>query len=402
MANTPKKGVKALSKRKKGKSELLIKSTDVLFKYSFDMLICMIPLAIISIYLYGVNVLWLVLTSVITAVLCEYIAFRIMKKDKTINDLSAVATGLALALMLPASAPLYFALAGSAFSILVAKVPFGSARKTPFVPAAAGFAFLSVCFSKEVFSYPLSSAAAASISTNSASNIGTSFGEMLTYGKSISLNPLEIISILTGKNPGPLGTTCMLAMIGIAIYLLVKRPKRFTITFSFLLAAALMALAFPRVNSGRITSLVMELSAGSLVFVSLILLPDPANSPKKFPQTFFYGFFAGIICMLLRYYGKYPECDCFAVLIMNAVFPVCEDWSVILKNRIQEKKEFKKAVKKDKELAKLLEEEQEDLSDLNADTENPDDYESAFLSSNESETSYINDEYTDGGEDDEG
>lgn len=400
MANTPKKGVSALSKRKKNKSELLIKSTDALFKYSVDMLICMIPLAIISIYLYGINVLWLILTSVVTAVLCEYIAFRIMKKDKTINDLSAVATGLALALMLPASAPLYFAFAASAFSILVAKVPFGSARKTPFVPAAAGFAFLCVCFSKELFSYPLSSAAASSISTNTAANIGTSFGEMLTYGKSVSLNPIEIISILTGKNPGPLGTTCMLAMIGIAVYLLAKRPKRFTITFSFLLAAALMALAFPRVNSGRITSLVMELSAGSLVFVSLILLPDPANSPKKFPQTFFYGFFAGIICMLLRYYGKYPECDCFAVLIMNAVFPVCEDWSVIIKNHIKEKREFRKAVKKDKELAKLLEEEQEDLADLNADTENPDDY-GAFLSADESENLDSYTENTDGGEDDE-
>ena len=401
MANTPKKGVRVLSKRNKNKSELLIKSTDALFKYSVDMLICMVPLAIISMYLYGIAVLWRILTSVVTAVLCEYIAFRIMKKDKTINDLSAVTTGLALALMLPASCPMYFALAGSAFAILVAKVPFGSARKTPFIPAAAGFAFLCVCFSKELFTYPLSNAATSSLNTNSATNIGISFGEMLTYGKSISLTPLEIISILTGKSPGPLGTTCMLAMIGIAIYLLAKRPKRFVITLAFLLATSFMALAFPRVNSGRITSLIMELSAGSLVFVSLILLPDPATSPKKFPQTFFYGFFAGIICMLLRYYGKYTECDCFAVLIMNAVFPVCETWSAIIKNYIKEKKKFKNAVKKDKELAKLIKEEQEDFSDLNAETENPEDYENTFLGSDEPKSLNSNTENTDGGKDDE-
>lgn len=346
--------VKILAKKKnRGSDENLVKSLDSTFRYYLDTLIMMIPLLIAGTYINGIDAVRLAFFGVLGAILSEVIACKILGKDNALRDLSAISAGLAISLMLPASAPGYLALFGSVFAVVVAKVPFGSARRAPFVPAAAGFAFLSLCFPKMVFAYgePGGLSAASILSTSENFVKATSFGEMLTYGKSISLNPLEIIAILTGKNPGPMGTTCMLAMIGIAIYLLCKSRKRFLVSFSCLFACALMAMIFPRINSGAFTSLTMELSAGSLVFSALVLLPDPATAPRKTVHSIIYGFSAGIICMLLRYFGRYENDACFGILIVNAFAPAVTDAYNLLTEYLREKKIILRAVKKDNALA---------------------------------------------------
>lgn len=346
--------VSLLPKKKRYDNDDLTRKTDPLYKYSLDMIIMMAPLLMVGCYLNGINALKVALSGVISAVLTEYIACRIMKRDNTTGDLSAAATGLAISLMLPAVCPLYIPAVGSIFAIAVAKVPFGGARKTPFVPAAAGFAFLCVCFPEAVFTYaPITVGSASPVFGSPDFVAGTSFSEMLSYGKSIDLNPLEIYSVLSGVNPGPMGTTCMIALAGSAIYLLAKRPKKMLISFSFISACALMAVLFPRVNSGTLTSLVMELSSGTLIFVALLLVHNPVSAPRKPLPSALYGFCAGVICMLIRYFGKYSEGACFSVLLMNAVAPVVSDYAALIKKQLDAKKAIRSALEKDKEQAKL-------------------------------------------------
>ena len=329
--------VSLLPKKKRYDNDDLIRKTDPLYKYSLDMIIMMAPLLMVGCYLNGINALKVALSGVISAVLTEYIACRIMKRDNTTGDLSAAATGLAISLMLPAVCPLYIPAIGSIFAIAVAKVPFGGARKAPFVPAAAGFAFLCVCFPEAVFTYaPITVGSASPVFGSPDFVAGTSFSEMLSYGKSIDLNPLEIYSVLSGVNPGPMGTTCMIALAGSAIYLLAKRPKK-----------------MPRVNSGTLTSLVMELSSGTLIFVALLLVHNPVSAPRKPLPSALYGFCAGVICMLIRYFGKYSEGACFSVLLMNAVAPVVSDYAALIKKQLDAKKAIRSALEKDKEQAKL-------------------------------------------------
>lgn len=347
--------VNLLARRNKF-NEDLIKKTDPLYKYSLDMIVMMTPLLIIGFYLNGFNAIRVAFWGVVSAVVTEYIACRIMKKDSTIGDLSAAATGLAISLMLPAVCPSYIPAIGSAFAIAIAKVPFGGARKAPFTPAAVGFAFLCVCFPEAVFTYAPITVGTSSPLFGSADFIaGTSFGEMLSYGKSINLNELEIFSILGGVNPGPIGTTCMVALLGSAVYLIAKRPKKAAISFSFIFACAIMAIIFPRVNSGLTVSLIMELSSGTLIFVALILAPNPVSAPRKLLPSMLYGFSMGIICMLIRYFGKYSEGACFSILIMNAITPVVTDYYTIIKNRLDKKSSIKAAFGKDKQQAKLEE-----------------------------------------------
>ncbi len=337
------------NQKNKKKNENLIKNTDSVFRYNLDLIIMMLPLLIMGGYLNGYHAIRLPFAAILSAVLCELAACKMTKSDNTLSDLSAVATGLAISLMLPATCPAYIAAAGSAFAILVAKVPFGGTKHAPFVPAAAGFAFLCVCFPTEVFTYPSVETAYNSVLSSTEGFVqGTSFGEMLSYGKSIDLNPLEIIPILGGKTVGPLGTTSMLAFAGIAVYLMAKRRKKFYVSISFILTCAVMALLFPRVNSGALSSVIMELSAGTLLFAGLVLIHDPATAPNRTPYSVLYGIGAGIICMLLRYFAKYPEGACFSILIMNAITPVIKDYAGMIKKELRKKKKARLSLNKAK------------------------------------------------------
>ena len=332
--------------KSKTKNENLITNTDSVFRYNLDLIIMMIPLVIMGIYLNGYHALRLTFPAVVSAVAVEFIANKISRSDNSLGDLSAVATALAISLMLPATCPAYIAAAGSVFAILVAKIPFGGAKHAPFVPAAAGFAFLCVCFPAEVFTYPSVETAFNSVLTGAEGFVkGTSFGEMLSYGKSIELNSLKMISVLGGKTAGPLGTTYVLAFMGIAVYLFAKRRKKFYVSFAFILTCAVMAMLFPRVNSGIATSVTMELSAGTLLFVGLILIHDPATAPYRAPYSVLYGIGAGVICMLLRYFAKYPEGACFSMLIMNAITPVVKDYAKMIKKELKKKKKAQNSLK---------------------------------------------------------
>ena len=111
--------------------------------------------AIVAWYYYGAFAFRAILTGVVSAAAVEAVALLIMKRNLSLlSDMHAVFTGLAVAMLLPATAPVWLIASGAVFAVLVAKIPFGPAHKAPFVPAAAGIAFLTVCFPDEVFKYP--------------------------------------------------------------------------------------------------------------------------------------------------------------------------------------------------------------------------------------------------------
>ena len=281
-----------------------------------DLLVMSAVPLIMAWYYNGVQVFKLLMFSVISAVLCETAMSLILKVKLQLGDLNAVYIGTLIALMLPANASGFLAAAGSAFAVIVVKMPFGGSLNTPFVPAAAGFAFLCLCKPEEVFNYPpvLTSAVGQS----------TSLASMLTHGNSIRLNSVNFINLLTGEFVGPMGATCTVVMLCTLIYLLIRRPGSVLNSLGFLISCGIMAALFPRIHSGILCSLVMELSSGMLIFAALFLITDPCASPNRPLNRLIYGLLAGIICMLMRYFGKFEESACFAVIITNAIWPVFE------------------------------------------------------------------------------
>lgn len=286
---------------------------------SLDMLAMLALPAVSSWYFYGTGAIKLIVVSVIVCVLCELLGRKILRQDSTVTDLSAVTTGIMIALMLPANAPLWIPAIGGAFAIIVAKLPFGSVDKLPFSPAAASLAFLTICYPNEIFNYPKISAVSAALSSTSSSSLAS----MLARNTSVSLGSVKAIDIFIGNFPGPMGAGCIIILMGSALYMLIRRTKLFITASGFLTGAALAAICVPRVTN-RFSSLVLELCAGYIIFAALFLVTEKGTQPSHPLSRLLYGFTAGAGCMLMRRFGAFEECSCFAVLIVSAAWPIAD------------------------------------------------------------------------------
>lgn len=280
-----------------------------------DYLIMLIAPAVLAFFYYGERVISVLAVSIGAAFLCDAIASIVLKKTFYLKDLSGIYAGAAIAMMMPAGIPLYIPALASAFAVLAVKIPFGSV-KTPFSPAAAGFAFAALCFKEEIFSY----------TENSSAKLmgGVSVGKMLSSGNALHLDAANYFDLIGGNVAGPMGTGCTVLLLGCCAYLFVRRKRALLATAGFIAACTVFAVVFPRINASAFTSAALELSAGSLMFAAVFLVTDPSTLPKKSLNRVVYGAVCGIICMIMRYLGAFEEPVCFAVLLANGFRPVID------------------------------------------------------------------------------
>ena len=297
-----------------------------------DYLIMLAAPCIVAWRYYGARALLVIAVSVLTAELCDLLACLALGRKFLLKDLSNIFIGAAIALMMPSGIPLYVPASAAAFAVLAAKIPFGGSLKAPFVPAAAGFAFASVCFKELVFDY----------SYNSSGKLlgARSLGALLANGNSVHLNALNTFDILSGNVAGPMGTGCGILMLGCCAYLFVRRRNALLSTAGFIAACAVFSMIFPRINASPLTSAVLELSSGSLLFAAVFLLTDYSSQPVGGVFKIISGALCGIFCMIMRYVGVYEETVCFAVLLTNGISPVLG--SAMAKNPLHAKKAVQK------------------------------------------------------------
>lgn len=277
-----------------------------------DYLIMLIAPVLVSLFYYGERVLLILAVSIASAVVCDMAMSFILKKKFYLKDLSGIYASAAIALMMPAGIPLYIPAAASAFAVAVVKAPFGI--KAPFSSAAAGFAFVCICFKEHIFDF----------SAKSEGKLlgAASIGSMLAKGNSVHIDAASITDVIGGNVAGPIGTGCGILMLGCCAYLFVRRKRALLATAGFIAACVIFAAVFPRINASALTSIVLELSAGSLMFAAVFLITDPAMLPKKSVARIIYGTVCGIVCMIMRYAGAFEEPVCFAVLLANGIKPV--------------------------------------------------------------------------------
>lgn len=289
-------------------------------KYSSGTLLMLAPLVVMTTYYYGERALRMVLLSALTAVITEYIGSIFVRKKATLADFNALCIGIMIPLLLPASSPLWLALVGDVFAIAVVKLPFGNARSNMFEPVSAAIAFLTVCSKAYMFTYPAVGVIKASnVILGSDFTEGTSLASMLYQNNSIGTNLISMLDLWIGSVAGPMGATCGFALLAILVSMFFSRRNELWATMSFIIVCAVYAFIFPRVLTGRLVSVVMELSAGMLIFAAIFLITNPAILPKTRNGKIFFGVFTGLLCMLMRSFGVYEEGVCFAVLIADAL-----------------------------------------------------------------------------------
>ncbi len=301
------KEVSNLAGEKSGKK---IRSTAVFGDY----LIMLAVPCVIAVRFYGFNALSTLAVCVASAVACDILASLIIHKHYFTADFSAICSGLMIALMMPAGVPVYVCIIACAFAVLAVKIPFGGGMRTPFVPAAAGFAFAAICFRDLVFTY------------SAGRNVlnGTSLGAMLNRGIFMRINFPVFLDMITGNYAGPMGTTCAVVFLGCLIFLLIRRPSCLPAAGGFLGACIVFSYIFPRTSGSFFLRPLPELAAGSLLFAAVFFLTNPSTLPKHTANKAVYGVFTGIVTMVMRKLGVFEEPVCFAVLIGNAFSPLLD------------------------------------------------------------------------------
>ncbi|MBQ6568917.1 MAG: RnfABCDGE type electron transport complex subunit D [Clostridia bacterium] len=282
-----------------------------------DAIIPLLMLLIIPYIYNGARVAALTLISVAACVLSE-IAFCVLsKRAVTVGDLSAVVTGLIIAVMLPVTVPYYIAVCACVFAIAIAKMPFGGLGRNIFNPAAAGIAFVTVCFSDEVFKFRDTKLLShLSAFTRPEFTPVDSPAAQLAKGARPDIMTSEM---LLGNFPGAMGTTAALVIIACGLYMLIRKTIRWQIPCCFILSAALIAFCFPRIGGSRPDSVIFEMLSGSLLFCAVFMASDPVTSPKTAWGRALYGIAGGVFTMLFRKYGAYEEGAVFALLILNSL-----------------------------------------------------------------------------------
>lgn len=284
-------------------------------KIMLDVIIALIPAFIASIILFGPRVLAVTATTVITAVLSEFVARKVMKRHNTIGDLSAVVTGLILAFNLPVDIPLWIAAIGSVVAIIVVKQFFGGIGQNFANPAITARIVLLLSFATKMsgsnWAAPLSWRGADAVTTAT---------PLALYGDETATLP-SLLDMFIGNRAGSLGETCTVALLIGGIYLIARKVISFKIPVAYLGSFAIIMLI---AGKGDLEYVAYQLMSGGLFLGAFFMATDYSTSPINTDGKYIFGVGCGIITALIRIFGSLPEGVSFAILIMNLLVPHIE------------------------------------------------------------------------------
>ena len=289
-----------------------------------DVVIAMMPAVIVSVLFYGWSELLILGVSVASCVLLEYLITKYMlKKPCTICDMSAVVTGILLALNLPATTPWWVVFIGAVVAIGVAKMTFGGLGQNLFTPAIVGRVFLLISFPTYMTDWtrPQGFIGGGIDALSGATPLGA-----VKEGGIAAIESLDYSDMLFYNIGGSAGELSAIALLIGFAYLLIRRVIKPYITCSIIATVAVFSGIFWAINPAEYTDPVFNILTGGLLLGAIFMATDYVTSPMSNVGGIIFGVGIGIITMLIRYYGAYPEGMSFAILIMNSVVPLINKW----------------------------------------------------------------------------
>ena len=292
-----------------------------------DVVIALLPSVLVTVLFYGWSAVAILARSVVFCVLLEYLITRyLLKKPSTIGDMSAVVTGIILALNLPPTAPWWVAMIGAIVAIGVTKMTFGGLGQNVFNPAITGRVFLLISFPAIMTTW---GGAKGFIGGADAVSGATPLGivkEGLMQGQTLQqifdLHDFSYAQMLFVNIGGSAGEISAIAIIIGFIYLLARKVIRPYITLSILVTVAVFSGIFWLIDPSQYTDPLFNLLTGGVLLGSVFMATDYVTSPMSDKGGIIFGVGIGIITMLIRYFGSYPEGMSFAILIMNSTVPL--------------------------------------------------------------------------------
>lgn len=323
-----------------------VHSGDSVQKNMYGVLLALVPALAASVWFFGLGALIVTLTSVLACVLFEHLIQKfLLKKPSTIMDGSAAVTGLLLAFNLPTNIPLGLIIIGAAIAIGMGKMSFGGLGQNPFNPALVGRVFLLISFPVQMTSWPVPIAArGAYIDAVTGPTPLSVVKEGLSAGRPFSELTAEIPSYLNlfmGQMGGSAGEVAGVALLLGLLYMLIKKIVTWHIPVAVVGSIAVFTGILHLSDPQAYASPLFHLLTGGVLLGAFFMATDYASSPMSKRGMLLYGAGIGIITVLIRIYGSYPEGVSFAILIMNAFTPLIDKY--IKPKRFGEKPAVQKA-----------------------------------------------------------
>ena len=296
-------------------------------KLMLGVIIALIPTLLASIFYFGYGAIIVTTVSVLSCVLFEYLIQKfVFRKAVSITDLSAVVTGLLLAFNVPSNLPVFIIVIGAFVSIAVAKMTFGGLGNNPFNPALVGRVFMLISFPVQMTSWPVPKGFATGYAdaVTGATPLAI-VKEGLKNGEPIQQLVSQIPTpsqMFLGNMGGSIGEVAAAALLIGLVYLLVKKIITWHIPVSVIGSIAVFTTILWLINPEKSMNPVFHLLAGGVLLGAIFMATDYVTSPMNPKAMIIYGCGIGVLTVIIRVWGAYPEGVSFAILIMNAFVPL--------------------------------------------------------------------------------
>ena len=292
-----------------------IRSDEGTRSIMLDVLIALVPALGVAAYMFGFRAILVTLVSCAACVFFEWAYRKLLKKPRSIGDLSALVTGTLLAYCLPATIPIWILIIGDFFAIVVVKELFGGLGKNFMNPALAGRVFLfSWPVVMNTWMVPLSYTSFFHLSAADAVTHATPLADM-AGGK--LPEGVTLFQTFLGQVGGSLGEISAFALLLGGCYLVIRKVITLRIPLSFLLTVAVLSFLFPQGN-GRFVWTAWQLCSGGVILGAIFMATDYVTSPVNPRAQIVYGVGCGLLTVFIRRFGAYAEGVSYAILIMNA------------------------------------------------------------------------------------
>ena len=290
----------------------------------WDVIFALIPTSIFGIYNFGIRAAVLIAVCIATCLLSEYIWQKCMKLPLTVNDGSAVLTGLLLALNLTPTFPIWMAILGSNFAIIIVKQLFGGLGQNFMNPALGARCFLMVSFAGQMTSFAHDGITGATpLAIIKAGSRSDSIQKILASGDGKTQEATSLLKMFIGSTGGTIGETCAIALLIGAAYLLIRKIISWRIPVCYIAVFAIFILLF----GGRgfdLTYLAAELCGGGLLLGAFFMATDYVTSPITPKGQIIFGVLLGLLTGVFRVFGASAEGVSYAIIICNLLVPLIE------------------------------------------------------------------------------
>ena len=300
-----------------------------------DVIIGLVPAMFAAWWFFRTPALLVIGTCVVSCVVTEWLCNMVCDKPNSLGDLSAVVTGIILALSLPPAIPLWVVVIGSVFAIAIAKMVFGGLGSNIFNPAMASRAFLTACFGMLMTTWSVPVTIAQPITDSRVINASNT--EAVTQATPLAWSKLvikgkaepkivgeQLMATVTGQVGGCLGETSTIALLIGGAYLLLRRTINGHIPVAMLASVIVYATIAYYLKPGNSILPILHITGGGMLLCAFFIATDPVTAPLTTRGMWIFGIGVGALIMLIRTVGEYPEGVMYAVLIMNAFTPLID------------------------------------------------------------------------------